>query len=232
MLIWWGHLRHEEVPLDRAEAVVKRVREGRLGFVALHSSCSSRPFRGLMGTSCEHGGWREDGHPERVTVHAPDHPITRGVSPFTIPRNDMFAEPFSVPEPETVLLISTWEQGESVRSGLTWKVEKGRVVYLPPATKPSPCCFTLRPPARCERGPVGRSTGVTRAIPPTPRTAAWVSGKRRETVTERLTGAYNDPHNRHRPTPGNSQTFGVAFRTVVASFVCGRGLHAAPAAIL
>lgn len=130
VLIWWGHLRHDDVPADRAEAVVRRVKRGKLGLIALHSSCGSKPFRGVLGTSCEPGNWRQDGRPEHVRVNAPDHPIARGVAPFTLPRSDMFAEPFHVPEPETVVLVSAWDAGETVRSGLTWTIEKGRVVYL------------------------------------------------------------------------------------------------------
>lgn len=130
VLIWWGHLRHDEVPDGRAEAVVKRVRAGKLGLIALHSSCSSKPFKRLMGMSCDPGGWREDGRPEHVKIVTPGHPIARGVVPFTIPRSDMFAEPFEVPSPESVVLVSTWDRGESVRSGLTWTIDKGRVVFL------------------------------------------------------------------------------------------------------
>lgn len=130
VVIWSGHLRHDDVPDDRAQAVARRVRAGTLGLIALHSSCGSKPFRGLMGTSCEPGAWREDGRPEHVRVKAPDHPIARGVNPFTIPHSDMFAEPFRVPEPEAVVLVSDWDRGETVRSGMTWTVGKGRVVYL------------------------------------------------------------------------------------------------------
>jgi len=130
VLIWSGHLRHDDVPDDRAAAVARRVRAGTLGLIALHSSCGSKPFRALMGTSCEPGAWRQDGRPEHVRVNTPDHPIARGVNPFTIPHSDMFAEPFHVPEPESVVLVSAWDQGETVRSGLTWTVGKGRVVYL------------------------------------------------------------------------------------------------------
>ncbi|MBV8488241.1 MAG: hypothetical protein JO161_08170, partial [Planctomycetaceae bacterium] len=71
VLTWWGHVRHEEVPDDRAAAIVKRVREGRLGFVALYASCGSKPFKQMMSTSCEPGSWREDGRPEFVSVSAP-----------------------------------------------------------------------------------------------------------------------------------------------------------------
>ena len=140
-LIWWGHLRHDDVPNDRAAAVAKRVREGRLGLIALHSSCGSKPFRLLMGTSCEPGGWRQDGRPEHVRVMAHDHPIAHGLVDFTLPRSDMFTEPFNVPEPETVVLVSAWDQGETVRSGLTWTVDRGRVVYLRTGHESFPVLF-------------------------------------------------------------------------------------------
>jgi trehalose utilization protein len=42
----------------------------------------------------------------------------------------MFTEPFAVPEPEAVVLLSSWDKGEKVRSGMTWTIGKGRVVYL------------------------------------------------------------------------------------------------------
>lgn len=83
-----------------------------------------------MGMSCEPGGWREDGRPEHVKVVSPDHRIARGVAEFTIPRNDTFAGPFDVPPPESVILESAWDQGESFRSGLTWTIGKGRVAFL------------------------------------------------------------------------------------------------------
>jgi trehalose utilization protein len=141
VLIWWARLRHDDVPAGRTAAVVERVKAGRLGFVALHGSCSSQPFRALMGTACEPGSWREDGRPEHIQVASPTHPIARGVAPFTIPMTDMFAEPFSVPAPETVVLVSTWEKGETMRSGLTWTVGAGRVVYLRPGHDAFPVLF-------------------------------------------------------------------------------------------
>jgi trehalose utilization protein len=141
VLIWWGRRRHDDVPAGRIAAVVQRVKAGRLGFVALHGSCASHPFRELMGTACEPGSWREDGQPEHVRIAAPSHPIARGVVPFTIPITDMFAEPFTVPAPETVVLVSTWEKGETMRSGLTWTIGVGRVVYLRPGHDAFPVLF-------------------------------------------------------------------------------------------
>lgn len=131
VLVWWGRLRHDEVPDDRAEAVARRVREGKLGFLALYASCGAKPFRRLMNSmSCEPGSWREDGKPEYVSVQSPDHPIAAGVGSFTIPRTDMFSEPFAVPEPDAVVFVSRWERGETVRSGLAWTMDRGRVAYL------------------------------------------------------------------------------------------------------
>lgn len=141
VLIWWGRLRHDDVPTGRAEAIVRRVRQGRLGLVALHASYASKPFKALMGTACEPAAWRDDGQPEHVAVQSPDHPIARGVEPFTLARSAMYAEPFSVPTPETVVLVSSWDRGETFRSGLTWTIGKGRVVYLRPGHQAFPDLF-------------------------------------------------------------------------------------------
>lgn len=141
VLVWWGRLRHDELADDRAAAIVERVKAGRLGFVALHASFGSKPFRALMGTTCEPGSWRMDGRPERVTVTAPEHPIALGVAPFVIPQASMFAEPFMVPEPESIILVSTWETGETFRSGLTWSLGQGRVFYFRPGHDAFPVMF-------------------------------------------------------------------------------------------
>src|SRR4051794_5633603 len=141
VLLWWGHLRHDDVPDERATAVVRRVRAGRLGFIALYASCSSKPFKQMMSMPCELGNWREDGRPEFVSIKSPDHPIAQGIAPFTIPKTDMFSEPFAVPSPETVVFVSTWEKGEMLRSGLTWTVDKGRVAYLRTGPETYPVLF-------------------------------------------------------------------------------------------
>ena len=141
VLIWWGRIRHDDLPDDRARAVVERVKAGRLGLVALHGSYASKPFQMLMGTTCEPRTWREDGRSEHVTIKAPDHPIAAGLTPFTIPRTTTFAEPFAVPQPETVVLVSCYGDGETFRSGLTWTIGQGRVVYFRPGHDTFPVLF-------------------------------------------------------------------------------------------
>jgi trehalose utilization protein len=141
VLVWWGRLRHDDVPEARVNAIVERVKAGRMGFVALHASCASKPFKALMGTPCEPGGWRDDGKPEHIEVKAPDHPLARGVAPFTIPKTAMYIEPFAVPAPETVVLVSSWGPQETFRSGLTWTIGQGRVVYFRPGHDAFPVFF-------------------------------------------------------------------------------------------
>ena len=57
VLIWWGHRCHQDVPDEVAKIVQNKVLEG-MGFIALHSAHHSKPFKLLMGTSCNLG-WRE-----------------------------------------------------------------------------------------------------------------------------------------------------------------------------
>ena len=140
-LIWWGRLKHDDLPEARAKAIVERVKAGKLGFVALHGSYASKPFRSLFGPACAPKAWREDGQPEHVKVEKADHPIARGITPFTIPKAAMFTEPFNVPDPESVVFVSSGDGGETFRSGLTWTIGEGRVVYFRPGHDGFPVLF-------------------------------------------------------------------------------------------
>lgn len=48
VLIFWSHRRAKEQDDARVEAVLKRVKEGRLGFIGLHSAHWAKPFVRLM----------------------------------------------------------------------------------------------------------------------------------------------------------------------------------------
>ncbi len=141
VLIWWGRLAHEDVPDARCDAVVKRVRAGRLGLLALHGSFGSKPFRRLMGRDCEPSSWREQGQAEEIQIVSPEHPIARGLETFQIARATRFIEPFPVPEPESVVLMSHYEDGGTFRSGMTWTIDAGRVAYLRPGDDAFPVLF-------------------------------------------------------------------------------------------
>ena len=132
-ICWWGHLRHNEVTDEAVERVVGAVREDGIGFVGLHSGHYARPFTRLLGTSGDLGDVRiVEGESERLTVEAPDHPIADGVEDFALPHVEMFGEPYDVPDPETIVLHSTFSEGGEFRSGVTFRFGNGRGFYLRP----------------------------------------------------------------------------------------------------
>jgi trehalose utilization protein len=137
VLFWWGHLAHHEV----ADAVVERVCArvmGGMGLVVLHSAHLSKPFRRLMGTSCNLR-WREADDRELVWTVAPTHPIAAGVPhPIVIPRHEMYGEFFDVPPPDELVFVSNFSGGEAFRSGCCFRRGKGRVFYFSPGHETYP----------------------------------------------------------------------------------------------
>jgi trehalose utilization protein len=136
VLLWWGHTAHEQVADDVVTRVVERVLGG-MGLVVLHSGHFSKPFRRLMGTTCDLR-WRHD---ERETVWtvAPGHPIAAGVpESFVIPEQEMYGEFFDVPAPEELVFISSFTGGEVFRSGCCWTRGRGRIFYFSPGHETNP----------------------------------------------------------------------------------------------
>lgn len=141
VLFWFGHKKHKRVEDATVDRVVRHVTERGMGFIPLHSSHASKPMQALMGTGCLFPSWNEDNGPERIEVRLPDHPIARGVSDFTLPQTEMYGEPFDVPEPEAVVFHSTWETGETFRSGCCWTRGQGRIFYFRPGHETYPIFF-------------------------------------------------------------------------------------------
>jgi trehalose utilization protein len=136
VLLWWGHTAHEAVADGVVARVVERVLGG-MGFVVLHSGHFSKPFRRLMGTTCDLR-WRHD---ERETVWtvAPGHPIAAGVpESFVIPEQEMYGEFFDVPPPQELVFISSFTGGEVFRSGCCWTRGRGRIFYFSPGHETNP----------------------------------------------------------------------------------------------
>jgi trehalose utilization protein len=137
VLVWWGHLAHDEVKDSVAERVVARVLAG-MGLVVLHSGHFSKPFKRLMGTSCDLK-WREGDDREILWVTRPGHPILTGIDDhFVLEREEMYGEYFDVPEPQETILISSFTGGEVFRSGMTWTRGAGRVFYFRPGHETFP----------------------------------------------------------------------------------------------
>lgn len=137
VLIWWGHRFHWRVPDEIAFRVCEAVRRG-MGFIALHSSHDSKPFRYLMGTSGTLT-WREDGDRERLWVVKPAHPIAQGLGRyFELPEVETYGEPFGIPEPDEVVLIGWYDGGEVFRSGCTFHRDNGKIFYFQPGHETYP----------------------------------------------------------------------------------------------
>ncbi len=137
VLIWWGHLAHDEV----ADAVVDRVQQHVLdgmGLIVLHSGHHAKIFRRLMGTSADLQ-WREADERERLWIVAPGHPIAEGLGEyFVIPKTEMYGEPFDIPQPDELVFISWFQGGEVFRSGCCFRRGRGRVFYFRPGHETLP----------------------------------------------------------------------------------------------
>lgn len=137
VLIWWGHIAHDEVRDEIVARVHRRVLDG-MGFIALHSAHHAKIFRRLMGTTCDLK-WREMGERERVWVVAPHHPIAAGLDEsFVIEHEEMYGEFFDVPAPETLVFISWFQGGEVFRSGCCYTRGRGKIFYFRPGHETYP----------------------------------------------------------------------------------------------
>jgi hypothetical protein len=113
-----------------------------MGFIALHSAHFSKPLKALLGTSGAWSAYVNDGKPHQISVSDPQHPIARGVRPFTIPREERYEEPFVVPAPEAVVFHGFHESTKTAaRQGLCWTIGKGRFFYFRPGHEEFPVYF-------------------------------------------------------------------------------------------
>ena len=143
VLMWWGHVAHNEVRDEIIDRVQARVLDG-MGLVVMHSGHFSKIFKRLMGTSCGLC-WREAAERERLWVVNPNHPITQGIGPYIeLPNTEMYGERFDIPEPDELLFISWFEGGEVFRSGAVWHRGKGRIFYFRPGHESYPIFYNTQ----------------------------------------------------------------------------------------
>ena len=138
VLIWWGHMAHEEVRNEIVERVYNRVMQG-MGLIVLHSGHASKIFRRLMGTNTHMLRWREDGEMVRLWVMDLAHPIAQGLGDhFELPIEETYGEHFDIPKPDDLIFVSWVPGGEVFRSGCTWSRGLGRVFYFQPGHETCP----------------------------------------------------------------------------------------------
>lgn len=140
VLLWWGHMAHDEVQDEIVDRVHQRVLEG-MGLIVLHSGHFSKIFKKLMGTSCDLK-WREDGLGCKIWNVNPSHPITAGIGEFIeLEQEEMYGEHFDVPAPDELIFISSYPNGEVFRGGMTYRRGNGKVFYFHPGHETYPSYY-------------------------------------------------------------------------------------------
>ncbi len=140
VLLWWGHMAHGDVQDEIVERVYQRVMDG-MGLIVLHSGHHSKIFKKLMGVNADLK-WREANEKERLWVVNPAHPIADGLPDyFELPHEEMYGEPFGIPEPDSLVLVSWFQGGEIFRSGCCFYRGRGKVFYFRPGHETFPTYY-------------------------------------------------------------------------------------------
>ena len=136
VLLWWSHARQEEITEENVRLVCRQVHAG-MGLIALHSAHYSKVMRALLGTPMTLH-WREHDS-EKLWCVNPAHPIARGVEPcIAIPDEEMYGEPFGIPEPDELVFLGWYKGGEVFRSGVTFHRGYGKIFYFQPGHEEQP----------------------------------------------------------------------------------------------
>lgn len=131
VLMWWGHMSHHEVKDELVEKIKNRVYNEGMGFIGMHSAHMSKPFRAIVGTSGQLS-WGDE-QQEILWNLLPQHPIAAGVPEyFELPTEEMYGEPFRIPQPDELLFTSWFKGGNIFRSGLCYYRGIGKIFYFQP----------------------------------------------------------------------------------------------------
>jgi trehalose utilization protein len=89
--------------------------------------------------NCCFPAYRADGKPSTLVVLRPEHPLAAGLPrTFPNPQDEMYDEPFHIPEPDQVIFEERWATGEWFRSGCVWTLGSGRIFYFRPGHETFP----------------------------------------------------------------------------------------------
>jgi trehalose utilization protein len=140
VLIWWGHMAHDRVSDEIVQKVTQRVLNG-MGMIVLHSGHFSKPFKALMGTSCDLK-WRVADEQEIVWCVNPSHPIAEGIdAKIVLEKEEMYGEFFDIPVPDELVFVSNFQGGEVFRSGCTFRRGEGKIFYFRPGHETYPTYY-------------------------------------------------------------------------------------------
>lgn len=140
VLIWWGHAAHKEVDDELVAKIQKRVYLGKMGFVALHSAHHSKPFRAIVGTNGNLSWGRNQ--KEIMWNLMPQHPIAQGIPDhFTLTEEELYCEPFYIPQPDALVFGAWYEDGFIFRAGACFLRGAGKVFYFQPGHESCPSFY-------------------------------------------------------------------------------------------
>ncbi|GMK46794.1 MULTISPECIES: ThuA domain-containing protein [Paenibacillus] len=143
VLIWWGHLAHDQVSDAVVNRIQARVLNG-MGLIVLHSGHRSKIFQKLMGTTCDLK-WRSDAEREVLWVVNPAHPITEGIGQYIdLAPEEMYGEFFDIPAPDELVFISWFQGGEVFRSGCSFFRGRGKIFYFRPGDQAYPTYYNAQ----------------------------------------------------------------------------------------
>ena len=140
VLLWWGHMAHKEVSDELVAKIQKRVYLGKMGFIALHSGHHSKPFRAILGTNGNLSWGREQ--KEIMWNMMPSHEIAAGIPDhFTLDFEELYSEPFYIPQPDELVFGAWFEDGHIMRAGACFRRGAGKIFYFQPGHESCPSYY-------------------------------------------------------------------------------------------
>ncbi|MBQ7153038.1 MAG: ThuA domain-containing protein [Clostridia bacterium] len=131
VLFWWGHMSHGDVRDDLVEKIRQRVYAGKMGLIVLHSGHHSKVFRSVVGAT-GNLSWGRDSK-EIIWNLMPAHPIAAGIPDhFLLDCEELYAEPFYIPQPDALVFGGWYETGNIFRSGCCFLRGAGKIFYFQP----------------------------------------------------------------------------------------------------
>jgi trehalose utilization protein len=146
VLVWWGHVRQQEVKPPTGKAIVRRIRAGQLSLITLHSAHWSTPFIEAMYARAREDALAKLPPGQRATARL----------------KEVYPEPFKAPKRGDPLTpAAEHRRGEDGRVVVTLKLPNCCFPFYRPDGKPSQV-RTLLP-----RHPIARGVPASFQIPHT-----------------------------------------------------------------
>ena len=132
VLLWWGHMRHGDVKDGLVAKIRRRVISEVMGFIT--APLGTRVKTVLL----DHRNRRRALVGETNSLKSywnllPSHPIAAGIpDSFLLEIEEMYGEPFNIPQPDELVFTSWFKNGNIFRSGCCYYRGLGKIFYFQP----------------------------------------------------------------------------------------------------